>query len=271
MKTLSVCVPARDAGRALEPTLRSILDQDTDAEIIVLDNASTDDTGVIAKSFDDKRVRVHRNVESLPLGENWNKAISLSRGRFVKVVRPGDILLPGALNRQLEVMGDNGIALCSAKFQIIDDHGAVQATDLGLTNLLGRRDARTLMRALIHRGPADFGPTSAAVFRRQDFDRVGGFRGNPGSPLDLDLFARVCVFGHFYGMPETLTAQRDSDTTPSTAALTEMLRFHHRLGAEYPQYVGRAAVFGGDWRLARAAADRVRGTAAARRRPEISR
>ncbi|WP_040814613.1 glycosyltransferase family 2 protein [Nocardia concava] len=267
MKNLSVCVPVQDDGRTLAMTLRSILDQDTDVEVIVLDNSpgrnGPDDTAsAIARSFEDKRLRAHRNAEALPIGENWNKAVSLSSGRFVKVVRPGDTLLPGALDKQLAVMGDNGIALCAARFQVIDEHGTVVATDRGLPGLLGRRDARALMRTLVHRGPADFGPITAAVFRRQDFDRVGGFRGgDPGFPMDADLFARVSAFGDFHGMPEILVARSDSAADPaasSVTALTEMLRFHHRLGSEYPQYVGRAAVLGGDWRLARAAAARVR-------------
>ncbi|MEU6580153.1 glycosyltransferase [Nocardia sp. NPDC046763] len=278
MKNLSVCVPAYNSGRTLETTLRSILDQDTDIEVLVLDNASSDDTGAIAKSFDDPRVHVHRNEDTLPIGENWNKAVSLTSGRFVKVVCADDILLPGSLDKQLEIMGDNGIAICSSKFQVIDEHGTVEETDLGLPNLLGRRTARALMRTIVHRGPADFGPTAAAIFRRQDFDRVGGFRGDLVFPMDVDLFARVCAFGDFYGMPEILAAWRNSSfnlcsQTSTVSKLTEMLRFHHRLGAEYPQYVGRVAVLGGDWRLARAAAERVRvrTVATALRRPDLLR
>ncbi|GAB4586802.1 glycosyltransferase family 2 protein [Nocardia sp. IFM 10818] len=276
MANLSVCVPAYNSARTLETTLRSILAQDTECEVLVLDNASTDETGTIAKSFDDPRVRVHRNDETLPIGENWNKAVFLSAGRLVKVVCSDDILLPGALDKQLEVMGDNGIAICSSKFEVIDEDGAVEETGLGLPNLLGQQDVRTLMRTIVRRGPADFGPTAAAVFRRADFDRVGGFRGDLVFPMDVDLFARVCAFGHFFGMPEVLAAWRNSSfnlcsNTSTVSKLTEMLRFHHRLGTEYPEFVGRSTVLGGDLRLARAAAERVRirATATVLRRPEL--
>ncbi|WP_405496469.1 glycosyltransferase family 2 protein [Nocardia sp. NBC_00511] len=276
MKNLSVCVPAYNSARTLETTLRSILDQDAEMEVLILDNASTDGTGEIARSFDDPRIRVERNAETLPIGENWNKAVALSTGRYVKVVCADDILLPGALHRQLDVMGDRSIAICSAKFQVIDERGEVEETDLGLPNLLGPRDARALMRTIVHRGPADFGPTAAAMFRRQDFDRVGGFRGDLVFPMDVDLFARVCAFGTFFGMPEVLAAWRNSSfnlcsQTSTVSKLTEMLRFHHRLGAEYPQYIGVGAVLGGDWRLARAAAERVRvrTVATALRRPDL--
>ncbi|UGT44512.1 glycosyltransferase [Nocardia yamanashiensis] len=276
MTVLSVCVPAYNSGRTLATTMRSILDQDTDCEVVVLDNASVDDTGAIARSFGDPRVKVFRNEETLPIGENWNKVVWHATGRLVKVVCADDILLPGALAKQLEVMGDNGVAICSSKFQVIDETGAVEETDLGLPDLLGPRDARTLMRVIVRRGPADFGPTAAAVFRRADFDRVGGFRGDLVFPMDVDLFARVSAFGLFYGLPDILAAWRNSSfnlcsNTSTVSKLTEMLRFHHRLGSEYPQLVGKSAVLAGDMRLARAAADRVRvrATATALRRPEL--
>ncbi|MET9487447.1 glycosyltransferase family 2 protein [Nocardia sp. NPDC006630] len=276
MVNLSVCVPAYNSGRTLGATLRSILDQDNAFEVIVLDNASTDDTGAVARSFDDPRIRIARNAETLPIGENWNKAVSLARGRLVKVVCADDILLPGSLEAQLEVMGDNGIAICASKFQVIDEGGNIEETDLGLPDLLGPRNAQTLMRTIVRRGPADFGPTAAAMFRRKDFERVGGFRGDLVFPMDVDLFARVSAFGMFYGMQQVLAAWRNSSfnlcsNTSTVSKLSEMLRFHHRLGHEYPQLIGRGTVFGGDMRLARAAADRarIRATATLLRRPEL--
>ncbi|MBL1074087.1 glycosyltransferase [Nocardia sp. 2] len=254
MGILSVCVPARDAGRGLERTMRSILEQDTDIEVILLDNASTDETGTIAKSFADVRLRVVRNEVPLPEGENRNRAVSLTTRRLVTVVCPGDILLPGAFDQQVTVMADNGIAVCCAKFQLLDEQGQVLATEVGLPNLLGQRDIRTLMRTIVRRGPAEFGPTAATVFRRADFDRVGGYRGDPAFPMHVDLIARMSAFGSFYGQPETLAAWHD----PGAAPLAQLWRFQHRLRAEYPELVGRAPVLTGDLRLAVAAADRLR-------------
>ena len=97
MVSVSICVPAYEAARTLEQTLRSILSQDADFELVVLDNASTDATGEIAASFDDPRIRVERNATTLAIGDNWNRAIALSTGELVKVVCADDILLPGAL------------------------------------------------------------------------------------------------------------------------------------------------------------------------------
>ncbi|WP_280276470.1 glycosyltransferase [Nocardia wallacei] len=278
MSTLSVCVPAYNAARTLETTLRSVLDQDVDFELSVLDNASTDATASIARSFADRRIRLHRNESVLPIGENWNKAVAVSQGELVKVVCADDILLPGALEAQRDIMADPGIAICSAKFEVIDEAGAVEDTDLGLPGLLGAQPARTLMRTIVRRGPADFGPTAAAVFRRTDFERVGGFRGDLVFPMDVDLFARVSEYGAFYGMPEILAAWRNSSfnlcsRSSTVSKLTEMARFHHRLAREYPDLVTRSDVLAGDLRLVGQAGERVRvrTVATLRRRPDLLR
>ncbi|QIS19721.1 glycosyltransferase family 2 protein [Nocardia terpenica] len=275
---LSICVPAYNAARTLETTLRSILDQDADFELIVLDNASTDDTGAIAAAVDDPRIRLHRNDRVLSIGENWNRAVALSSGALVKVVCADDVLLPGALKTQLDVMWDAGIAISSGKFDVIDEAGAVEEADLGLPGLLGMRSARTLMKVIVRRGPADFGPTAAAMFRRTDFDRVGGFRGDLVFPMDVDLFARVCEFGVFYGMAEVLAAWRNSSFnlcshTSTVSKLTELARFHHRLRREYRELITPADVLTGDLRLAGQAWDRlrIRTVATVRRRPDLLR
>ncbi|MBF6327888.1 glycosyltransferase family 2 protein [Nocardia transvalensis] len=278
MTTLSICVPAYNAARTLETTLRSILDQDVDFELAVLDNASTDDTADIAASVDDPRMRVHHNDRVLPIGENWNKTVAVSSGELVKVVCADDILLPGALKAQLELMGDTEIACSSSKFEVIDESGEVEESDLGLPGLLGPQPAQALMRTIVRRGPADFGPTAAAMFRRADFDRTGGFRGDLVFPMDVDLFARVCEFGVFYGMPNILAAWRNSSfnlcsRSSTVSKLTEMARFHHRLGREYPELIRTADVLAGDLRLVRQAFERarVRAVATVRRRPDLLR
>jgi glycosyltransferase involved in cell wall biosynthesis len=252
--SVSICVPAYEAARTLEQTLRSILSQDVDFELVVLDNASTDATGEIAASFHDPRIRVERNATTLAIGDNWNRAIALSTGELVKVVCADDILLPGSLAAQLEVMADPAFAISSSRFQVIDEQGDLVETGLGLPGL---------DRTIVRRGPADFGPTAAAMFRREHFDRVGGLRGDLVFPMDVDLFARVGQFGLFFGLTEVAAAWRASSfnlcaRTSTVSKLSETLRFHHRLARECPLLVSPLDVTIGDLRLARTALERLR-------------
>ena len=260
--SVSICVPALNAARTLDETLRSILCQDVDAEVLVLDNASEDDTGAIARSFDDPRVRIARNDEVLGIGDNWNKAVALTRGDLVKVVCADDLLMPGSIQAQADILGDPRIALTSARFEVIDEVGELLETGLGIPGLEGEQTPRSLVRAIVRRGPADFGPTAGTMFRREHFDRAGGFRGDLVFPMDVDLFARVCVFGLFYGMPELVAAWRNSafnlcSRTSSWSKLTDMLRFNHRIAMDYPDLVSVGDVVAGDARLVRGGLERV--------------
>lgn len=263
MVSVSVCVPAFEAARTLEQTLRSILSQDVDFELVVLDNASTDATGEIAASFDDPRIRIERNAMTLAIGNNWNRAIALSTGDLVKVVCADDILLPGSLAAQVEVMKDPAFAISSSRFQVIDEQGEVVETGLGLPGLDGVHTSRALARTIVRRGPADFGPTAAAMFRREHFDRVGGLRGDLVFPMDVDLFARVGQFGLFFGLPDVAAAWRASSfnlcaRTSTVSKLSETLRFHHRLARDCPLLLSPLDVAIGDLRLARTALERLR-------------
>jgi len=246
----------------LDTTLRSILSQDVDFELVVLDNASSDDTRAIAESFDDPRVRIFSNDAVLKIGDNWNRVIRLSTGRLVKVVCADDILVPGALAAQLEVMDDPSVAITSAKFEVIDMAGKVIETQLGLRGLEGLNTPRTVMREIVRHGPAEFGPTAAAMFRREHFDKVGGIRGDLVFPMDVDLFGRVSTFGMFFGMHDVAAAWRRStfnlcSQTSTVSKLSDMFFFHHRIAHDYPQLVSCRDVLAGDSRLLRMAFQRL--------------
>ena len=64
---MSVCIPVYNGEQFLAETIRSVLDQTyRDFELVVLDNASTDDSGRIARSFGDARIRVEINPTTIP-------------------------------------------------------------------------------------------------------------------------------------------------------------------------------------------------------------
>jgi glycosyltransferase involved in cell wall biosynthesis len=260
---LSVCVPAYNSARTIGETLRSILGQDVDCEVVVLDNGSDDGTGEIVRSFVDQRIRLHRNNVTIPIGENWNRVVRLSHGRLVKIVCADDVLRPGSLAAQLAVLSDRATAIVSSRFDVIDEEGAVKEAGLGIPGLEGPQSPRALMSTIVRRGPAEFGPTAAAMFRREHFDRVGGIRPDLVFPMDVDLFARVTAFGEFFGMADSTAAWRSStfnlcSRSSSWSKLTEMLHFHHRLGREHPEYVRPGDVLVGDVRLVRAGLERLR-------------
>src|SRR6201999_1886649 len=69
---VSVCVPAYQAATHLATAIRSVLSQNfADFELVVLDNASTDETSDIVRSFVDPRIRLVHNENTISMTANW--------------------------------------------------------------------------------------------------------------------------------------------------------------------------------------------------------
>jgi hypothetical protein len=96
----SVLLPTRNGGPLLHDCVKSVLDQSCDdMELIVSDNASTDETSDVLAGFDDPRLRVVRVDEAIPVTDNWNNALAHSRGEYLLLIGDDDYLLPRYFER----------------------------------------------------------------------------------------------------------------------------------------------------------------------------
>ncbi|GGN98152.1 glycosyltransferase [Nocardia rhizosphaerihabitans] len=260
---VSVCVPAFNAARTIVETIESIRAQDfADFEIVVLDNASTDGTGDLVRSFDDERIRLCTNDTVLPMVDNWNRVMSQARGDLVKLVCADDLITPDCLSAQVDSLRDPEVAVAGAKFDVIDDEGAVLARARGLGNLVGRCSSRRALGAFVRKLPDELCPTAAFLFRRHEFEATGGFRTDFFYAMDIDLVARLCARGRFYGHNRVLAINRasvfnHSSTTSTLSKFSDVLRFNHHARREYRGLVGPVDVLAGDGKVLRQALVRL--------------
>lgn len=94
----SICIPNYNYARFLGRTLQSVLDQTYgDFEIIVSDNASTDDSLRVVDSFADPRVRRRVNRTNVGFAGNLDRAAGEARGDVIILLSSDDVMLPDAL------------------------------------------------------------------------------------------------------------------------------------------------------------------------------
>lgn len=106
-RLISVVIPARNAGRTLESTLRSILRQDIPlADVVVSDDFSSDDTPRIALDFYPK-VKLVRTCRRSGPDAARRLGFENCKGKFVTFVDADDRLAPHALRRAFYAMDDN--------------------------------------------------------------------------------------------------------------------------------------------------------------------
>ena len=207
---VSVCIPVYNGGQYLAQTIHSVLDQTyRDFELVVLDNASTDATGRIARSFGDPRVRVEANSTTIPQPDNWRAAVRLCRAPLVKLLCADDLLHPRCLEYQVGPMeADPGLALVAARRHMIDERGRVLAPRRGLAGLTGVRSSVEVARRVVRSGANPIGEPAGVLFRLEHYVAVGGWRPQRRHAMDLDLWMRLLQCGEFLGLPETLAAFR---------------------------------------------------------------
>ncbi len=208
--SVSVCIPVYKGERFLGETIRSVLDQTyRDFELVVLDNASPDRSGAIARSFGDRRVRIERNSTVLTQPDNWNRAVQLCRAPLVKLVCADDLIHPRCLELEVAPMeADPGLAMVAARRHMIDEQSRVIVPRRGLSGLVGVHSGVEVARRVVRNGANPIGEPGGVLFRREDFMAAGGWRAARTFVMDLDLWMRLLQHGEFLGLPETLAAFR---------------------------------------------------------------
>jgi len=99
-----------------------------DFELIISDNASTDDTEAICRDYAarDSRIRYHRARANVGAAGNFNRVFHYARGEYFKWAASDDICLPTHLQRCVEVLDrDPGVAWCHSRSTHIGRDGEV--------------------------------------------------------------------------------------------------------------------------------------------------
>lgn len=91
---ISLLIPTRERAETLRATLRNVSTiDDPDLEIIVSDNASTDDTPDVIAAARDPRIRQVRTATRLSQRQNFEHAVSAATGDYAMMIGDDDAVL----------------------------------------------------------------------------------------------------------------------------------------------------------------------------------
>jgi glycosyltransferase involved in cell wall biosynthesis len=92
---VTVAIPTRNRSRLLQETLSSAIAQDyPHLEVLVVDNASTDDTARVVERVADTRLRFLGSDEDIGMVQNFRRAIRESKGDYLVLLGDDDMLSP---------------------------------------------------------------------------------------------------------------------------------------------------------------------------------
>src|SRR5437016_410265 len=123
---VTVVIPTRDRVRLLPVALSSALAQeDVELEVIVVDDASTDDTPELLAELEDERLRVIRLDARHGVARARNIGIEEGRGKWLAFLDDDDIWAPRKLSWQLDAAGEGGDAFVYGAAVTIDESHTV--------------------------------------------------------------------------------------------------------------------------------------------------
>jgi O-antigen biosynthesis protein len=223
---ISVAMPAWNAGRFIREAISSVLAQDgIRLELIVVDDASTDDTAALVAAFDDPRVRHVRNDRRRGVGYCHNAALGLARANLIAHVDADDTLLPGALIAMADAASGPGVGQAYCDFHTIDETGAATADSLAAWQDFFARQRRKPIdypRELLVHGMV---VNHLRTYPRHVFDRVGAFDERLTYAIDYDMALRIAEHFTFAHVPRQLYAKRTHSKALTEGMRLKSLRF----------------------------------------------
>lgn len=198
---VSVVLPTFNRSHLIGNAIKSILDQTyQDFEIIIVDDASTDNTKDVVLSFSDERIRYMRLNTNMGVSAAINKGINSAKGTFIGLIADDDTWTSSKLERQVSTFNKGnpklGLVYC----------GAIKRDSSGNIYKIHPIARGDIYNRLLKR---DYtcGSGTWLVRRACFFDeRVGLFDESLHAREDYEMAVRISKYYHVDFVPEGLVS-----------------------------------------------------------------
>jgi glycosyltransferase involved in cell wall biosynthesis len=208
-----------------------------DFEVIVVDDASTDDTRAVLRRHAFPAMRWSTNRRNMGEARTMNRAINEARGRFIKFLHGDDTLRPDCLERMVPIAEEARVSFVFSPRGLVleppDDPDLISWSErygrvhdalgpLSATNEGVRLFTRYLEHGILRNC---FAEPSGIMARRSVLEDVGGFHLKMVGHLDGDLLSRLCPGYQVGFVDEPLYNYRRSRSSASSRRQPQNLAF----------------------------------------------
>lgn len=209
---VSIAIATYNRAHLIGLTLDSLRAQTvSNFEIIVSDDASTDDTERVCGEYArrDSRVRYDRNATRLGLANNCSRVLRLTRGEFVVLAGDDDVYDPAYLERLISLIrSDDRIAIAACRVDVIDQSGTF-VRHVGQSYPTRPCSSRLESAStMLWKG---FGNLMTGVYRRQHLMRTLLYRSayrDYWDAVDLLFLFEMAIYGQIVWLDEVLLHKR---------------------------------------------------------------
>lgn len=204
---VSVGMPVYNRDKYVAASIEAHLNQTySDFELVITDNASTDRSDEICRSYaaKDSRVKYYRNPQNLGAAGNYNRCFELSVGEYFRWTPSDDLVSPNLLERAVEVLDqDPTVFVAYPKTKLIDGEGNITGEFDERLHLMEDRPSERWkgVQKNLRLGNLHYGLNRADLFRK-----TGLLRNYNGG--DFPLIAEMALYGKFYEIPDAFFYRR---------------------------------------------------------------
>lgn len=232
---VSVILPVYNGAGFVGKTIESILGQTyQDMEIIIVDDASTDQSLEVIRSYQDPRIRVIACEKNRNVVYSGNIGFKAAKGKYVALIGHDDLWKQDKLEKQIAFLEEHpSYSLCFTRMDVIDEDLKI-CKGSPLYQVFSRTDrpARVWIRKLFLEGNYFCAPS--ACIRREVLDRAGYYRFALLQLQDYDLWLRLLLQGEAYIYPERLTYYRQFKDKSNLSAMSDEMMIR---GVHEKQYI----------------------------------
>jgi hypothetical protein len=236
----SVVIPVYNRTEYLAQALGSVLVQDPGVErmqVCLVDNSSVAiDWSASLSPAQLARVELHRNPRTLPVHENWNRCIELARGTLVHLLHDDDWVEPDFYRCVEQMRSESPEAgMFAVRSFEVDAAGIIEHVT---RNCLDSRAVSRDLRAFFPRNPLQ---CPGVVVQRFAYEALGGFRGDMGYVIDLEMWIRIVAsfgirFSHRILSSYRVSAGNGTHVVRQTGQnLRDLLAFSQLITARHPE------------------------------------
>ena len=247
MPKVSVIIPTYNRPELLEKAIFSVLSQTfQDFELLIVDDASTENCRDIVNGFKDDRIKYIRNEHNKGIAAVRNIGVKNSSGEYIAFLDDDDEWLPHKLEKQVELLDQSNAQLGAVYTGTFSYDGASEKI---LRETKPRFRGEILKELLLY----NFIVTSSTLFKRSCFEKVGYYDENLSFAEDYDMWIRIAKVFEFDYVGEPLIRYRihQNKLTKNYEAVISglelLLTKHHELFSKneraYSDYKLRLGIF----------------------------
>ncbi|WP_435073280.1 glycosyltransferase family 2 protein [Halorubrum sp. HHNYT27] len=233
--TFSIILPTYNGVDFVGDALESIQGQTfEDYELVVSDDASSDDTCAVVENHPVSPEIFLKNEENVGIGRNTNRAVSRARGKYIAFLDQDDRWLPNKLATHAETHDRESAVMAYSDYRVVSNDGSsIDTWRCPDSNSSGT----SLLKQLIEEH--NFVRTLSGVTLSRDlWNRLGGFDGTFQLAADYDFWFRLAESHDFEHIPELLIEKRVHDQNVSANRglnYRELLYLLHKLSLRHPE------------------------------------